>query len=316
MGRMNVDKSTFDDDSIPTTASNTSGARSMTARMGLNLGLKLCALVVAGSLMAGCVTTSASTPEENPPAQIEVAEVEEMEATNDPLEPVNRVFFEFNRGLDTLLLRPVSSLYKALMPPPIQKIVHNFLNNLKTPVILLNDLLQGEMARAGDTATRFVINTTVGILGFGDPATDMGYKAHSEDFGQTLGAWGMGEGMYLVLPIFGPSNPRDAVGKVVDVLTDPVWQYAQNTDKEYIPNQRFAAELIDFRARNMEEIDDLEKTSLDYYAAVRSLYRQVRNDEINNGTSPINNGLPAMSLMDMDDMSDPDEQNETLATKN
>ncbi|PCI41039.1 MAG: hypothetical protein COB46_05265 [Rhodospirillaceae bacterium] len=312
MGRMNLDRSTSDDDLRPTPQCKPTGAKAG----ALRLGLKLCALVIAGSLIAGCVTTSSSTPEESPAAQTEVAQVEEMEATNDPLEPVNRVFFEFNRGLDTLILRPVSSLYKALMPPPIQKIVHNFLNNLKTPVILLNDLLQGEMARAADTATRFVINTTVGILGFGDPATDMGYEAHTEDFGQTLGAWGMGEGMYLVLPIFGPSNPRDAVGKVVDVLTDPVWQYAQNTDKEYIPNQRFAAELIDFRARNMEEIDDLEKTSLDYYAAVRSLYRQVRQDEILNGTSPINNGLPAMSLMDMDDMSDPDEQNETLATKN
>lgn len=308
MGRLNLDRSIFEDDSCPTTAGKTTGP--------MRLGLKLCALLIAGSLMAGCVTTS-STTEETPVAQTEMTQVDEIDATNDPLEPVNRVFFEFNRGLDTLILRPVSSLYKALVPPPIQQIVHNFLNNLKTPVILLNDLLQGEMARAADTATRFVINSTVGVLGFGDPATDMGYEAHSEDFGQTLGRWGMGEGMYLVLPIFGPSNPRDAVGKVVDVLTDPVWQYAQNTDKEYITNQRFAAELVDFRARNMEEIDDLEKTSLDYYAAVRSLYRQVRNDEINNGTSPINNGLPAMSLMDdMDDMSDPDEQNEALATKN
>ena len=307
MGRINWDKSTSDDGLHPTTQSNQTGA--------LRLGLKLCALMIAGSLMAGCVTTS-STPEETPAAQTEVAEFEEMDATNDPLEPVNRVFFEFNRGLDTLIVRPVSTLYEALIPPPIQQIVHNFLNNLRTPVILLNDLLQGDMARASDTATRFAINTTIGVLGFGDPATDMGYEAHSEDFGQTLGTWGMGEGMYLVLPIFGPSNPRDVVGKVVDVLTDPVWQYAQNTDREYIPNQRFGAELIDFRARNMEEIDDLEKTSLDYYAAVRSLYRQVRNDEINNGVSPISNGLPAMGMMDMDDMNDPDAQNDILATKN
>jgi len=277
------------------------------------LGLKVCALIVAGSLMAGCASTSTNQDPQDADA------VAEYEQINDPLEPMNRVFFEFNRGLDTLLLRPVASLYRGFIPPPIQDIVHNFLNNLKSPVILLNDLLQGEMARAGQTLTRFAINSTIGILGMGDPATDMGYARHTEDFGQTLGSWGMGEGMYIVLPIFGPSNPRDAVGKVVDVLTDPVWQYAKNTDKEYIPNQRFGAELVDFRARNMEEIDDLEKTSLDYYAAVRSLYRQVRHDEIRNGLSPANHGLPAMSLMDsmdgMDDMTDPDTTNESLATK-
>jgi len=283
----------------------------------MRLGLKFCALVIAGSLMSACVTTSET--------QAEPEAIADYEDVNDPIEPLNRVFFEFNRGLDTLLLRPAGTFYRGMVPPPIQEIVHNFLNNLKTPVILLNDLLQGETARAGDTLTRFAINTTVGVLGFGDPATDMGYARHTEDFGQTLGAWGMGEGMYVVLPIFGPSNPRDAVGKVVDVLTDPVWQYARNTDKEYIPNERFAAEMVDFRARNMEEIDDLEKTSLDYYAAVRSLYRQVRRDEIRNGESPLNNGLPSMSMSNnsgagdpyaMDDMNDPDLENDTLATKN
>lgn len=280
-------------------------------RGAVNLGM----LMFAATLMTGCVTTSSNTPE-----PMAVSDIDEV---NDPLEPVNRVFFEFNRGLDTLILRPVASLYRGLIPPPIQTIVSNFLNNLKAPVILLNDLLQGDMARASDTFTRFAINTTVGVLGMGDPATDMGYPRHEEDFGQTLGTWGVGEGVYLVLPIFGPSNPRDAVGQVVDVLTDPVWQYAQNTDRQHIPRQQFAAEMIDFRARNMEEIDDLEKTSLDYYAAVRSLYRQVRRDDIRNGTSPANTGLPAMGLMDdgmndmfaMDDMSDPDATNDILATK-
>ena len=281
------------------------------------LGVKFCALIIVGGLMAGCVTTSV-TPTNDPAA------VAEYKQVNDPIEPLNRVFFEFNRGLDTLLLRPAASLYRGLIPPPIQRMVHNFLSNLKSPVILLNDLLQGEMARAGDTLTRFAINTTVGVLGFGDPATSMGYVRHGEDFGQTLGVWGSGEGMYLVLPIFGPSNPRDAVGKVVDILTDPVWQYARNTDRQYIPNERFSAELIDFRAHNMEEINDLEKTSLDYYAAVRSLYRQVRHNAIRNGKSSGKNGLNnTMGLVDgaghdayaMDDMADPDLTNEALATK-
>jgi len=189
-------------------------------------------------------------------------------------------------------------------------------------VILLNDVLQGEGQRAGDTLARFAINTTVGVLGLGDPATDMGYARHGEDFGQTLSVWGSGEGLYLVLPIFGPSNPRDAVGKVVDTLTDPIWHYAQNTDREYIPNQRMVADAVNFRARNLHEIDDLQRTSIDYYAAVRDLYRQIRNDEIRNGAAPTNSGLPAMSMnldsndtYTMDAMKDPDAQDPNLATK-
>ena len=271
------------------------------------------AALVAGALLSGCASApNASDPEA-------VAEYKEI---NDPIEPVNRVFFEFNRGLDTMLLRPAAIFYKAMVPPPLQDLVHNFLNNLKSPVILLNDVLQGEGQRAGDTLARFAINTTVGVLGLGDPATDMGYARHGEDFGQTLSVWGSGEGLYLVLPIFGPSNPRDAVGKVVDTLTDPIWHYAQNTDREYIPNQRMVADAVNFRARNLHEIDDLQRTSIDYYAAVRDLYRQIRNDEIRNGAAPTNSGLPAMSMnldsndtYTMDAMKDPDAQDPNLATK-
>lgn len=275
--------------------------------------MRLGAVLVAGAILAGC----ASAPSANDPEAL--AEYREI---NDPIEPINRAMFEFNRGLDTMLLRPAGTFYKAFMPPPLQELVHNFLNNLKTPVVLLNDLLQGETARAGDTFARFAINTTVGVLGFGDPATSMGYERHREDFGQTLSVWGAGEGLYLVLPVFGPSNPRDVVGRVVDTLTDPVWHYAQNTDREYIPNQRFVAEAIDFRATNMDEIDDLQRTSLDYYAAVRNLYRQIRADDIRNGAPPMNNGLPAMGANDMptmysmDPMEDPDAEESNIATKN
>lgn len=275
--------------------------------------LHVSAALIVGALLSGC----ASAPNANDPQA--VAEYKEL---NDPIEPLNRTFFEFNRGLDTMLLRPAATFYKAMMPPPLQNLVHNFLNNLKSPVVLLNDVLQGESQRAGDTLARFAINTTVGVLGFGDPATDMGFARHGEDFGQTLGVWGSGEGPYLVLPIFGPSNPRDAVGKVVDTLTDPIWRYAQNTDREYIPNERLVADAINFRARNLNEIDDLQRTSIDYYAAVRDLYRQIRNDEIRNGAAPTNSGLPAMSMnldsndtYSMDAMKDPDAQDPNLATK-
>lgn len=272
--------------------------------------LRFGAIVLAASLLTAC----ASAPTDDPEALAEYNEI------NDPLEPVNRVMFEFNRGVDTLFLRPAGTFYKAMMPPPLQELVHNFLNNLKSPVILLNDVLQGEGTRAGDTLARFAINTTVGVLGFGDPATKMGFSRHGEDFGQTMGVYGMGEGPYLVLPIFGPSNPRDAVGKVVDTLTDPIWHWAQNTHREYIPIDRAVAEAIDFRSQNMTEIDDLERTSLDYYAAVRSLYRQIRTHQIHNGESPHSNGLPSMGAMDammpmMDAMDDPDAEHD-IATKN
>jgi len=273
--------------------------------------LRLFAVLVLSLSVAACAATpNASDPEA-------VAEYNEI---NDPLEPFNRAMFELNRGLDTLILRPAATLYRGFIPPPIQDIVSNFLNNLKTPVVLLNDVLQGESDRAITTLSRFAINTTVGVLGFGDPASDMGYLDHKEDFGQTLATWGVDGGPYLVLPILGPSNPRDTVGKVVDTLTDPVWHYAQNTDKEYIPNERLVAESIDFRARNIEAIDDLERTSLDYYAAVRSLYRQVRADEIKNGAT-LNNGLPAMSnndddMSEMFSMDDPDVTDPIIATKN
>ena len=277
--------------------------------------LRIGAVLLLGFMVSACATAP------DPNDKEAVAEYQEI---NDPLEPFNRAMFEFNRGLDTLVLRPVASMYRGLVPPPVRELVSNFLSNLKTPVILLNDILQGETDRAMNTLSRFAINTTVGILGFGDPATELGYPAHKEDFGQTLATWGVDGGPYLVLPILGPSNPRDAVGKVVDVITDPIWHYAQNTDREYIPNQRFVADAIDFRQRNMEEIDDLEKTSLDYYAAVRSLYRQVRDDEINNGKTGTR-GLPSMTknngnelddMMSMEPMDDPDEQDPILATKN
>ena len=200
--------------------------------------LRLGAVLLLGFMVSACATAP------DPNDKEAVAEYNEI---NDPLEPFNRAMFEFNRGLDTLVLRPVAAMYRGFVPPPVRELVSNFLSNLKTPVILLNDVLQGETDRAMNTLSRFAINTTVGVLGFGDPATDMGYPAHKEDFGQTLATWGVDGGPYLVLPILGPSNPRDAVGKVVDVITDPIWHYAQNTDKEYIPNQRFVADAVDFR---------------------------------------------------------------------
>ncbi|MDD9924368.1 MAG: VacJ family lipoprotein, partial [Rhodospirillaceae bacterium] len=164
------------------------------------------------------------------------------------------------------------------------------------PLILANNLLQGDIDGAHQTIARFTTNSIIGFGGFGDPAGDLGVKYRSEDFGQTLGVWGMGEGPYLMLPIFGPSNPRDLIGLVVESVADPIDIWADNTDRDAIPVSRLLLRGIDRRARNLKTIDELEKSSLDFYATVRSLYRQVRADEIRNGDTDDTIPSPSISL--------------------
>ena len=216
--------------------------------------------------------------------------------TNDPIEPINRAIFSFNRGLDAVILKPVASVYKQVLPQTLQDGIRNFLNNLRTPLILANNLLQGDIDGAHQTIARFTTNSIIGFGGFGDPAGDLGVKYRSEDFGQTLGVWGMGEGPYLMLPIFGPSNPRDLIGLVVESVADPIDIWADNTDRDAIPISRLLLRGIDRRAGNLKTIDELEKSSLDFYATVRSLYRQVRADEIRNGDTNDTIQAPRISL--------------------
>ncbi|MEO3428624.1 VacJ family lipoprotein [Pelagibius sp. CAU 1746] len=200
---------------------------------------------------------------------------------NDPLEIPNRMIFAFNEALDFAVIRPVAVTYRFIVPTGVRNSVRNFLRNLRSPVVLANDLLQGDLERAENTFARFFINSTIGLLGLFDIAADSGYPYHDEDFGQTLGTYGAGEGFYLVLPILGPSSLRDGSGRIVDIFLDPL---------TYIAPQEFnlgrsAATGIDFRSRNIEELDSLEADSLDFYARIRSLYRQNRENEINNGAS-------------------------------
>jgi phospholipid-binding lipoprotein MlaA len=230
-------------------------------------------LMAVLALGAGCAT---------PPDPKDADAVAEFKQTNDPAEPTNRAIFAFNRSFDVVILKPLASVYRET-PQLFQDSVHNFLNNLRTPVILLNDILQGEFKRAGETLGRFVVNTTIGAGGVGDVAADLGLPYHNEDFGQTLAVWGMPEGPYVMLPIIGPSNPRDTVGLVADFFADPLNLWAANTDRDWIIYARTGMRTIDLRARNYDVLEDLERTSLDYYAAIRSLYRQRRADEIRNG---------------------------------
>ena len=211
--------------------------------------------------------------------------------TNDPIEPVNRAILSFNRGLDTIVLKPVASAYKNILPQILQDGIRNFLNNLRSPIILANNLLQGDIDGARDTIARFTLNSIIGFGGFGDPAGDLGVKYRSEDFGQTLGVWGTGEGPYLMLPVLGPSNPRDLTGRFVDWASDPIKLWADNTNRDAIPVSRLLMRGVDRRARSLKTIDELEKSSLDFYATVRSLYRQVRDDEIRNGDT--DDAIPA-----------------------
>jgi phospholipid-binding lipoprotein MlaA len=227
--------------------------------------------VVAGILLAGCASPRM---------------VEGPQDTNDPFETVNRLSFNITLAFDKGIFRPTAIGYRRIVPTPVRNALRNFLNNLTSPVILANDVLQGETDRAGTTLARAGINTTIGIVGLIDVAQEWGYPRHSEDFGQTLGTYGSSEGPYLFVPLLGPSNPRDFLGWAVDFLFDP-FTYAQFDNRYLWMGVRGGVDYVDLRERNIETLDDIERNSLDYYASVRSLYRQTRNNEIRNGAPQV-----------------------------
>lgn len=231
--------------------------------------LPCCLLLLIG---AGCASRP---PAENPDA------LAAFEARNDPLEPFNRAMFAVNETLDMFLLRPAAEIYRGVLPVPVRSGVRNFVNNVEAPVTLANDLLQGQWERAGVTATRFSINSTAGLLGVLDPASELGYEWHDEDFGQSLAIWGVEEGPYLVLPLLGPRPPRDALGWVGDQFLDPLTYVFWGSDSA-TPYALAGADLTDFRSRNIERLDEIERSSLDFYVSIRSMYRQQRNFEIAN----------------------------------
>ena len=238
-------------------------------------------MLVAGN---GGIARAGDIIERNQLAQADLAQVMAGEENNDPLEGLNRGIFEFNLVVDRYLIKPVAQAYRAL-PQPAQDSVRSFLRNLRTPLVVANDVLQGDMDRAGTTISRFLVNTTVGILGLFDVASNLGIPYHDEDLGQTLAVWGVGEGFYIMLPVLGPSNPRDLVGMVGEFYADPLNIHLRNEDLDYLIYTRAGLRGIDARARSIEVLDELERTSLDYYAAIRSLYRQQRDNEIRNSKS-------------------------------
>ncbi len=206
---------------------------------------------------------------------------------NDPLEPVNRVVFGLNELVDVILLGPVSEAYGEL-PSPVRTGVRNVLDNLRAPVTFVNDLLQGEPDRAGTTFARFFINSTLGVFGLFDIASELGHQQHKEDFGQTLAVWGVVEGPFLMLPLLGPSTLRDLGGLAVDQLALDPWNTIAGGE---LQAARAGSEVIDTRYRLDPVIRDVRRNSLDPYATVRSAYAQRRAAEIRNGRPPV--GRPA-----------------------
>jgi len=235
-------------------------------------------LVAFGLMLAGCATSQPG------------AEDEEY-SVHDPLEPVNRGIFAVNLVADDYVIRPVAQAYRDYIPQPIRNGVHNFLTNLRSPVIMFNDALQGQGKLAGDTFARLWVNTILGLGGIMDVASDIGIPFRDADFGQTLGVWGVPAGPYLVLPILGPSDPRDTVGLVADSYADPFngLMRKNGDDGDYVILGRTVVAGIDLRSRNIDLLDRIRSTSLDYYATLRSLYQQHREALVNHEQPPEGN---------------------------
>lgn len=233
--------------------------------------LALAALIAAPLLLSGCTTT--------PPASDPQA-LADFNETNDPLEPTNRVFYAVNNGIDTVLLRPLAIAYRAVLPETVRNHTHNVLTNLGMPVQLFNDMLQAKPRRAGDTLMRFVLNSTVGVAGVFDVATDLGWPDHDADGGITLALWGIPNGPYLFLPLFGPASPREAGGLGLDYAMNPFSWVGYGPTVNALGYAKAGVGALDQRSAVLDDLDKIISQALDPYATIRSLYRQRREFQI------------------------------------
>ena len=221
-----------------------------------------------------------------------------QDTASECFEGFSRAMFQLNHGLDTIIFEPVARGYRAL-PVPIRKGTSNMVDNLRSLLTFSNNVLQGDFRNAGNTAGRFVINSTVGILGIWDPAAALGLEEKGkEDFGQTMGVWGANSGCYFVLPIMGPTTVRDAAGLVGNFFLDPVYHVTHNSEihNGLVGNSNYSEHnyyyyrgtgAVDFRAKNIESWNSLEENSIDLYASLKSLYLQNRKQKIANSTSAV-----------------------------
>lgn len=242
----------------------------MSIRLFDTLFARFIMLTVSMFLVTACASSSAMKND-----------VGQNEEISDPLEPVNRVVFDINEGLDTVLFAPLAKGYKAVVPEKGQSAIRNFLQNLASPIDLTNQLLQGDFEGAADVTGRFLLNTTFGLGGIFDIAeSEAGIEHEGEDFGQTLAVWGVKDGPYVVLPVLGPSNLRDTTGLAVDTAGDPLNWYVNRTNRDWKAYTRAGLTGIDTKARLLDPMKELKQSSLDYYAAVRSIYKQFRDAQI------------------------------------
>lgn len=205
----------------------------------------------------------------------------------DPLEPVNRAVYKFNDGVDALVIKPAAEFYRAVVPPFARTGIGNFFSNINDVIVALNNLLQGKIPAAINDLGRVLVNTTLGVFGLMDPATDLGVEKNNEDFGQTLGYWGLGDGPYIVLPIIGPSSLRDTVGWVGDIYSSPITYVDPNRDR----NVLVGLSLVSRRSELLEASQILETAALDPYEFVRDGYLQRRRNLVYDGNPPDENGF-------------------------
>lgn len=236
------------------------------------------ALVAGVALLAGCAT--------------DPSKVGTTANAGDPWEGFNRKVYAVNTGLDTVVMKPVAKGYRFVVPAPMRDYIHNALDNLNEPVVFMNQVLQGQFKYAGTTFLRFVANSTFGVGGINDFASIIGFKGHSGDFGQTLAVYGVNSGPYLMLPLFGPSTVRDGIGMGVDTVADP-WNYVISKNIQWVTYARFGLTAVDARERALDQLDEINRTSIDPYASIRSLYLQHRDAEVRRldnsaaGASPV-----------------------------
>ncbi len=236
-------------------------------------GMMRAAAAAAIGIVLGCCGCAAM------PGGTPAAADAENDSDNDPAEAVNRAIFKANLAADHAVIRPVAQAYVDHVPDMVRQGVHNVVQNLKEPATVVNDLLQGHVAQAGRSVGRLAVNTAVGAGGVFDVAKKWGMPPHSADFGQTLAVWGVHEGPFVELPLLGPSNPRDALGTAVDLALNPL-TFVGGAPATYANVATGGAGAVDTRAEHLKDLDELERNSLDYYAELRSVYRQHRDAEI------------------------------------
>ena len=238
----------------------------------MRLPASILSVIAAGALLGACA---------HPPPAGDAEALAEYRQVNDPLEPANRVFYSINNGIDTAVFAPLARGYRYVVPTPARNGLHNVLANITSPVLLVNTILEAKPRRAGDTFMRFLINTSLGVGGLFDVAKDFGYPAEDADFGITLALWGWGGdgGVFLFLPVLGPSDPRDTTGFAGDVVLDPL-TWASFSGSRTLGISRYALGAVDARERVLDQVSQIKKTALDPYATFRSLYRQHRRSQI------------------------------------